>query len=253
MLGRISPFQTKQSPGFHGHISGCQACVERLCDDNDRQNAAGTGLDPEADVTANLTDKILLRLEYDVAALVFGTGNYASGNRAALTGNNKWDVSSIADPIAQIMSGRVQVAQDIGRFPTKCVMGPHPLRLAMTNDKILDRTKYTSSQSITPAILAGLFNVGEVLVGETIRNTAREGGTDSLSFVWGDKVTLIYVPPRPALRTPSFAYTFRRQNRVVRSWFENGRNADTIEVEDEYQVKSVDTSAGYILDDVTNS
>jgi hypothetical protein len=224
-----------------------------LVDDNDRANAAGTGLDPEADVTMNLTDKIKLRIEFDAAALVFGTANYSTGQKAALSGNLRWDVASSADPIAQMLSGRLQVAQAVGVMPTQCVLGPQPLKAAMVNDKILDRTKYTSSQSITAEILARLFMVREVLSGETIRNTAREGdASDSLSFVWGDKAALIYTPARATLRTPSFGYNFRRMQRVVRSWFSNKENADVIEVEDEYDLKLVDGSAGYILDDVTS-
>jgi len=68
-------------------------------------------------------------------------------------------------------------------------------------------------QTVGPAIvmreaLAALFELEEVLVMDSVYNSAVEGASDSISFIGGKAALLLYVPKAPGLMTPSAGYTF---------------------------------------------
>lgn len=208
---------------------------------------ADDALSPLQDMTEILTEKLMIEREKAVLDMVLGSANFASGMKST-TGIPILNGSS-GDVVAMVMSGHGQVAKKIGRRPNTVVMDADTFLGLKTNTTILDRTKYTSAAAITEEIFARLFEVDNVYVAWNVRNTAKEGQTDSLAFTAGEGLSLIYVEKNPALRKPTFCYTFYTNDRIVET-----RQADNIEtgakyvrVIDSWQVKSIDTSAGYLL------
>ncbi len=57
-------------------------------------------------------------------------------------------------------------------------------------------------------MVAELFDVDEVLVADSIRNTAQKGATYSGSFQSTEVALLVYSNPSPAINTPSGGYIF---------------------------------------------
>jgi hypothetical protein len=104
-----------------------------------------------------------------------------------------------------------QMRRTTGRRPNKLVLGAD-LYVALKNHaEVIERIKYTQSPPavITPGILAALFDVGEVLIAESISNSAKEGQEDNIGFIVDSKsALLLYAAPSPSIYTPSAGYTF---------------------------------------------
>jgi hypothetical protein len=83
-------------------------------------------------------------------------------------------------------------------------------------DKLIDhpafieRVKYSQLGAMTTDLLARLIGVDRVVVGMAGKNTATEGQTDSMSYIWGKKALLAYIAPtlRPKMLTTAFTYKF---------------------------------------------
>ncbi len=147
--------------------------------------------DPMADTTLMLTDTILLAREKRVADLVFDDTQYAAGNKVTLAGNDRWDVNHAdSDPVADILAGL-----------DACVMRPNIMtigRLAWT--KLSTHTKMaaavfkqgSTSGIVTRQMVADLFELDEVLVGEAWINTAKKGQTPVMARCWGKHCALLY-------------------------------------------------------------
>jgi hypothetical protein len=79
-------------------------------------------------------------------------------------------------------------------------------------------------------------------------NTAAEGATMSLSYVWGKKAILLWRPTEPGLMTPAAGYIFEWERRQVRSWREEAERQDVFEASHSVDEKIVSNVAGYLID-----
>jgi hypothetical protein len=88
------------------------------------------------------------------------------------------------------------------------VIGKPVFKALKNHPKIVERFKYTSSESITADMLAGLFDLEELAVGKA---TYFDGTDEDGSFkdIWSNKATLAYVPANAeGMEEPSFGYTY---------------------------------------------
>lgn len=196
-------------------------------------------LQPRRNATEFVTDKVQLYAEVSVAADVNGTGWSSSA-----TPSPTWD-DDASDPMTEVEVGREAIVGLIGREPNTMVMGRSVYTDLLHHPDLLDRIKYTSTGVMTKELLAKLFGVPKVLVGNAIYNTAEEGATESYSFVWGKHAWLGYVAPGPSLMTPSAGYTFTWKNRVIERVRDPIRKADLVRVEWHYDCKVTAADAGY--------
>ncbi|GIX06973.1 MAG: hypothetical protein KatS3mg115_1376 [Candidatus Poribacteria bacterium] len=193
--------------------------------DEERDNA-DEGLDLDRQAIEYCTDKVLLRLEREVADLLFDGGQYAVGHTTTLTGADQWD-DPTSDPIGQVRSAKLTVSGAIGRHPNTLILGEEVYTALQDHPQIVERIKYTQRGIVTPDLLASLLDVERVLVGRAIENTAEEGELPNYQRVWGKHAALLYVAPRPGLRTLSFAYWFVwRGVRFCRGALAEGRRGE---------------------------
>jgi hypothetical protein len=73
---------------------------------------------------------------------------------------------------------------------------------------ILDRYKFTSSDSITLDMVARLFEVERILVASAVQATNQEGQSVTTNFILGSNALLTYSAPAPGLMAHSAGYTF---------------------------------------------
>jgi hypothetical protein len=73
---------------------------------------------------------------------------------------------------------------------------------------VKDQYKHTTADSITPSMLAKVFEIDRYMVCGGIKNSGQEEGADSFDFVQSNKALLVYSAPSPSLRRPSGGYTF---------------------------------------------
>jgi hypothetical protein len=219
--------------------------LEGEIDDEERENASAP-LDLDIDTTEIITDMILNNREKRVADLVMSTGTITQN--VTLTGTNQWsDYSGTSDPATNVKTARTTIFDATGYVPNKMLMGYKVFEALKLHPDILDRIKYSERAVITPAILAALFEVDEILIGGVLRKTSKEGQAVALADVWGKDCLLFYSEPRPALRRASFGYQMRQKNLRVFRYREDRRNTDVIRVTEKQDEKIVATALGYLI------
>ena len=119
----------------------------------------------------------------------------------------KWG-SAGSTPIADIRTQLRSIKKQTGFRGNKVAMGETTWDYLQDHPDFLDRIKYTQTAVITTGLFAAVLGVDEVLIGGAVINTANEGATDSLDFLFGDNVLCVYAPPRAGLLTPAAGYTF---------------------------------------------
>lgn len=226
--------------------------LKKLVTDDEVSNA-DLAVKPRMDAAENLTMRILQRREKSLSSLVGTASNWA--NRTSLTSTLAWSAqTTLSNPIPFIDSATAVIVQNSGLRPNLVVMDFTGFLAAKEHPSIVDRVKYTSSDSVTESLLAKLFNVSRVLVAYGVENSANESLADSMGFLWTDAALVAYVEPSPGLKKPSALYTFEQQNMGnpyrVKAWREEERDGEFIEVTSKFQHKIVASDCGYHINNL---
>jgi hypothetical protein len=154
-------------------------------------------------------DALQLRLEIEQATLATTAGNYSASNKVTLSGTSQWSdlTTGVSDPIANIETAKEAIRAATGKRPNVIVMGPAVLKSLRQHPKIIDRIKYTGRDVPTLELLAALFGVNQVLVGDAIS----AGNTGTFSDVWGKFVAVAYTEQAGMadMGRPTFGYTYQ--------------------------------------------
>lgn len=222
----------------------CERHALRDFVDEDTAQNADPAIDPYGDTTQILTDKLLLRREYDAAQLLFNATNMA-GSTEALAGVTQWS-DNTSDPIKAIETKRGIIQRVTGARPNTLILGYDVYAALKQHTVILNAIKYTNTAIVTKEMLAALFEVDEVIVGGASRNTATEGQTESMSYIWGKYALLANIAKRPALKQLSLAYAFQSKPFQAKRYTESGLEGEWVEVEEKRDQKLVAAEAGYL-------
>lgn len=171
----------------------------------DAQAVPGIDLGKRAINTA--MDTLTLTLEIEQAELATNPASYGASNKLALTGGDRWDTDT-SDPLGDIERAKDQVRTTCGIEPNRMAIDSAGFKALKHHPKIVDRFKYTTADSITAKMLAGLFDLDELLVGKA---TYVDSAAADAPFkeAWGNAAVLAYVPTQDqALEQPSFGYTY---------------------------------------------
>jgi len=208
---------------------------------------ADNPLRPRQEAVEFATDKVMLYAEKEVADNVFGSSVWSGSS----TPSPNWS-DHASDPCQDVDNARESVVSTIGREPNVMVIGRQVWTDLKNHPDLLDKIKYTATGRLTPQLLADLFEIERLLIGNAIYDTADEGATSSLSFVWGKHAFLGYVPSSPGLMTPAAGYLFTWKNRVVERYRLDKEKSDLVRVEWHYDDKVTASDAGYLLKSVVD-
>jgi hypothetical protein len=168
-------------------------------------------LRPDITATNFVTDGLLLGLEKRVADIITGSSNWA----AASTAGTLWSNDS-SDPWGNIDTCVNAVVSSLGTEPNVAVMSWDVWRHLRQHPDFLDRVKYTRPGGrVEPEDLRSWFGFEKVLIGRSLIDSAQEGASASMSYVWGNDFWCGYVTPTAALETPTAGYVFRWGNRTI--------------------------------------
>lgn len=199
----------------------------------------------EVDTTESLTDAIYRRIEKSVATLFTST---SWSLNVSLAAGSVWSSNTTTtDPIPVFDTGATTVINNSGKTPNFAIL-PRDGYIALKNHvSVLDRVKYTSSE-VSKNMIQALIGVQELLVPTAVEDTAAEGLAASISPFFSDFAFLGWKPAGGGgIKTPSCGYMFMNSQPRVRSWFDQERNANAIEVEVKYQPKVVASLTGYLI------
>lgn len=168
---------------------------------------ADAPLSPMRDAAKFVTQRLLLRRELQWVTDYFTTSVWATD----VTGGvdfTQWSTYATSDPMDDVETGKETVLGTTGYMPNTLVLGYQTYRSLKNHPDLVDRIKYTSSQTLTPGMMAALFDVDRVLVAKAVKATNVEGATAAYSFAYGKHAFLCYTPSSPGLLQPAAGYTF---------------------------------------------
>lgn len=205
------------------------------------------GIDLGRGAVIKVQNIIGLRLEKAQADLATTAGNYAAGSKVTLAGASQWsDYSGTSDPVTDIEAAKEAVRAKIGKRPNVVIMGPTVWAKLRNHPKLVERIKFTGRDSLSLDMVAVLFGVSRVVVGDAIYDN---GGT--FADVWGKAVVVAYTETASLaeMGTPSYGYTYRLNGfPIVEQPYED-RNAKSwiYPITDEVSPVIAGSTAGYLI------
>ncbi|HJW82854.1 MAG TPA: hypothetical protein VJ754_00995 [Anaerolineae bacterium] len=239
---------TRARRGDYGLSTAQYACLERAIAKGVPDEVVANAdqpLRPLEDASRWCTNQLLLEVESDVQSDVFGTGWSSSATPSPLWSNNT------STPVDDVETARNSVVSSIGREANVGVMGRGLWRYIKQHPDIVERIKYTAGPT-SPAIVtiqavAALFSLDKLLIGIAINDTAAEGATSTLAYLWGSHMFVGYVARGPSLLEPSAGYVFTWQQRQASRFREDQERQDVVEVRMSWDTKLTATDAGYLI------
>jgi hypothetical protein len=150
----------------------------------------------EQGATAIATENLLLTHEIAWSNQFFNTGVWGRdlvGVAGAPAANQfrKWSDAN-SDPEKDIDDARTWIRLNGGLWPNRLLLGVNVWMSLKRHPKIVDRIKYTSRESITPTLVAGLFGLDRIVVAGAAKATNAVGQAESYDWVHGDKALLAF-------------------------------------------------------------
>jgi len=151
-------------------------------------------------------NRVLQRLEYDIAAAVFNTTTW-TGSALTTAIGTAWTTSSTADPIADIDAAHDKVNTGCGEDANTLIVTKKGFRSLIRTARVEALLQYDASellialsngqnQSMVSEITSGLkdlLQVEKILVARGFENTADRGQTASMSRIWDDTMAMLAV------------------------------------------------------------
>ena len=208
--------------------------------------ARGPGIDLGRSTVESVQDIISLSKEVQSATLARDAAKYAASNKVTLAGSDQWTHAD-SDPKTVVKEGKEAIRAKIGRYPNTMVLGPLAFSALDDHPKLMEKIKYTSSDSITLAMIAKYFDVQKVVRGDAVYADDEDEFVD----VWGNDVVLAYVPMGTRINEPSYGYTYQLAGHpfVGKAWYDDDFKSWKYPVTDEFSPELVGAEAGYLIKD----
>ena len=262
---RRAPGTESAGGGYNLSTATYSADVFAFHKDVDDQTVANADapLNPLREATEFVTRRLMLRRELQFVSDFFTTGIWADDVTGVAgtptSGQTKqWSDYASSDPISDIENGKSEMLGTTGMEPNTLVLGYDVFKALKNHPDLVDRIKYTSSQTITTDMLAAMFDIPRVMVAKAVKATNVEGAAEAYGFAHGKKALLAYVAPQPGLMTPSAGYTFSWTGvsgglgaTIGTSQFRmESIKADRIEAEMAFDNKVISADLGYFWDTI---
>jgi hypothetical protein len=224
---------------------------------------ADAPLNPLREAAEFVTRRLLLRRELQFVTDFFQTGVWGTDvtgvSGTPTSGQTKqWSDYTASDPIDDIEEAKSDILGATGMEANTLVLGYETFRVLKNHPDLVDRIKYTSSQTITTDMLAAMFDIPRVMVAKAVKATNKEGIAQAYDFAFGKKAALYHVAPSPGLLTPSAGYTFSwtgvsgglGQTIGTSQFRMESLKADRIEAEMAFDNKVIGSDLGYFWESI---
>ena len=223
--------------------------LQHAVTDEERWNA-DSPLSPDRDAAELVTSKIWLGRELAMKTLVTTASNYNSANTVTLAGTDRWEDYVNSDPISDMRTGKAAVHSLIFVEPNVAIIPYQVMTVLEDHPDFIERIKYSERGIVTSELIAAVLGFEKIIVPGVGIATSLLGQTITAGYLWGKDVILAYVPPRPGLKVPAFAYEFAwrgnpgGQIQYVDRWREEQRKSDLVRVCRYYDLKFVAVGDG---------
>lgn len=232
----------------NGTYSLKQHALEGMVPREIAEEAEEPGVDMGTMAVRKVQNIIAMQLEREQATLATTAGSYDAANKVTLAGTSQWsDYGTVSDPAGNIEAAKDAVRAKIGMRANTVVMGAAVFKALKHHPKVVDRIKYTGRDVVTTDLLASLFDVQRVLVGDAI--TATDAGV--FSDVWGKFCVVAYTDLSGIqdMGSPSYGYTYRLDGApiVEEAYYDRSAKSWIYPVTDDLAPVLASADAGYLI------
>lgn len=203
--------------------------------------------------TNNVMAKIMLNHEKTVADLLTNTAVVTQN--VTLAGNDQWSaVHADSDPFADIQLGldTIDATGIIG--DRKVLVLGYQVWTKLRNHALVTARLGNAALKVPASLeqLAALFDVDEVIVASAKYNTAKEGQTPSLSYVWGKNAILMLMNSDAGIERVNPGYTLQLTTegasaRYIDRWDDRVVKTEFVRANDYFEAKLVAAEAAYLI------
>lgn len=184
--------------------------------DDAEENYYANYFDAEQIATLRAYNNVLLNAEIRVATLIFNTATWTGASLYTDVGTTEWAQANwtSATPIAHVEAAARKVRANCGYWPNALILNETKFRDLRQIVEIRERIVASGAGSpakasdITPQMVASVFNLDQVIVARTNKDSATEGQTTVFADVWGDYAMVARVATSQDIREPCIARTF---------------------------------------------
>lgn len=169
--------------------------------DNRQKQIYANNFNADSAATSTLTNALLINKELRAKEVLDASGVPTS------TPDTKWDAAG-GDAKGDVKLARRAIRQNCGRNPNKIIIASDVFDYLEDSPEIQERFNYTTSESLTPAMLARYFGVMEVEVAEGVTGISQDGQPLSSEDIWAGELILLYSSSTMSLDDPTFGRTF---------------------------------------------
>lgn len=219
------------------------------------EDAARTpGIDMGAMAVKTVQDIIALGREVEIATKVRNPAIYDANHKLTLAGASRW-TDPASDPKEDVKAAKESVRRSIGRDPNVLAISSTTFNALDDHPKILEKIKYTSSDSITVELLARYFDVEKVVVGKAVALADTADDDAMADDVWGDDAILAYVPAGGNYMVPAYGYTYQLSGYPVveQPYYVPGRRSWVYPTIEEYRPYVTGAEGGFLFQNAGNS
>lgn len=217
--------------------------------------------DFETVCAANCFDVVLRAAEKRVADMIFNATTFASYTGAV---SIPWSTVATATPIDDVNTAVQTVWNNTGVWPNAICFNRKVFRNLRRCTQITDKIASSGAGSsiepgkITVAQIASCFDLANVFVAGSARDTANEGQAVSISSVWSDAYAMVFrVAETNMIEEPCLARTLHwgadgsTIGGTIETYYEDQSRGDVVRVRHEVEERIQYTAMGYLLSNIT--
>lgn len=212
----------------------------------EEESAAVPGIDEGSRAVRKVQNIMALGVEFEQATLARDASKYANENKIVVQAGDKWTTPD-SDPINMVSDGIEAIRRKIGKRPNTAVIGASVFKALKVHPQIIERIKYTGRDVPTRELIASLFEIDELLVGEAVFSTDGKTITD----VWGGDVVLAYTETASLAEqgSPSYGYTYQLEGYSVveQPYFDRNPKTWFYPVTDAREPQLVGPDGGFLI------
>lgn len=214
--------------------------------------------DQEVVSAARAIDAVLRNAEIRVAAAVFNATTFTAHPVTI-----EWSVAATCTPITDVETAVQAIFAASGMWPNSMTINRKVFRNLRNSAQIIDRCKAQGfmdvrAGKISVAQLQAVFDIEEIIVAGSPKNTANEGQAAAFSPIWSDEYCMIAkICKSNDIREPGLGRTFHwgedgsTIGGTVETYRDETVRGDVARVRHDVQEKMLFTNGGYLLSNIT--
>ncbi len=213
-------------------------------------------------VSAALTLNMVMRAyEMRVAAMIHNTTTFTGDLTTAVA--NEWNDHTNATPLLDVMKAKLAIWNETGIYPDALQINKRQFNNLRNVDTITAKIASSGAgQTIKPAnitkeILANCFDLREIIIADSSKDTALEGQDVSIAQVWSDEYAFLFKSARTnRIEEPTLARTIHwgedgsTIGGQIETYYEDQSRGDVVRVRHDTQERVMYTKLGHLLSNV---